>query len=144
MASCPEDNWKNPSDDTIKGILKNTSTVAVVGLSSRPDRPSYNVARYLLNRGYKIIPVNPKETEVLGQKAYPNLTAIGSRVDLVDIFRRGEETPTIVKEAIQIGAKYIWLQDGIVSQEAYDLATDAHLTIIMDKCILREHSRIGE
>lgn len=144
MANNPASSWKNPDRDTIERILKDTKTIAVVGLSSRPDRPSNGVARYLLSQGYEIIPVNPKEVEVLGQKAYPDLTSIGRKVDLVDIFRRGEEVPTIVEEAIKIGVRYIWLQDGIVSPEARDLAVKAHLTIVMDKCILREHSRIGK
>jgi predicted CoA-binding protein len=133
--------WKNPPPEEIKQIIDSSRTIAVVGLSSKPDRASNGVARYLQSQGYEIIPVNPRETDVLGQKSYPDLAAIGRPVDIVDIFRRSEETPPIVKEAIAIGARYIWLQEGIFSQEAYDLARAAGIPIVMNLCLLKEHQR---
>jgi predicted CoA-binding protein len=133
--------WENPSPEEIKQIIDSSRTIAVVGLSSKPDRASYGVARYLQAQGYEIIPVNPRETEILGQKSYPNLAAIGRPVDIVDVFRRSEDTPPIVKEAIECGARHIWLQEGIFSQESYDLARSAGIPIVMNLCLLKEHQR---
>jgi len=120
-------------------IFKDSKTIAVVGLSSNPARPSHSVARYLQSQGYKIIPVNPKEKEVLGEKAYPDLLSIPEKVDMVDIFRRSEDVPPIVDQAIQIKAKVVWMQEGIVNEEAAKKASDAGLTVIMDKCMYKEH-----
>ncbi|MEE9441863.1 MAG: CoA-binding protein [candidate division Zixibacteria bacterium] len=136
-------NWENPSAEEIRNILTSSRTIAVVGLSPKPERPSYGVANYLMSNGYSVIPVNPRKTEILGCKSYPDLTAIGKKVDIVDVFRRAEATPPIVEEAIKIGAKYIWLQEGVVSEESYRLAKEAGVTIVMDKCILKEHQQIG-
>ncbi len=130
----------NEIDDTISRILK-MHTIAVVGISPKPDRPSYDVARYLLEQGYKIIPVNPVQEEILGQKCYPNLSAIPEPVDLVDIFRRPEHCPPIAKEAVAIGAKALWLQLGIVNDDAARIASDAGLLAVMDRCIKIEHAR---
>ena len=117
--------------------------IAVVGMSGKPDRASHRVGQYLMSRGYEIIPVNPGETEILGQKSYPNLRSVDKVVDLVDIFRKGDETPSIVEEAISVGTRYIWLQEGVISQKSYDLALKAEVPIVMDRCMLKEHSRLG-
>ena len=117
-------------------------TIAVVGLSSRPERPGYYVPAYLQEQGYRIIPVNPNLQEALGEKAYPDLTSIPERVDLVQIFRRPEAVPPFVEQAIAIGAKSIWMQLGIVNQEAAEKARAAGLDVVMDACILVEHRRL--
>ena len=127
--------------DNIDRILSESKTVAVVGMSPRPDRPSHYVAKYLLENGYDIIPVNPQVDEVLGLKSYPDLTSIPRRVDLVDIFRRSIQVPPIVDEAIEIGAPFIWMQDGVIHEEAAAKAREAGATVVMDNCTLREHSR---
>ncbi len=116
-------------------ILMTTSTIAVVGLSARPDRPSYSVSAYLQQQGYRIIPVNPNLSEALGVKAYPSLRDVPGPVDVVDIYRRPEAIPPIVEEAIAIGAKVVWMQLGIVNEEAASKAWDAGLTVVMDNCM---------
>lgn len=126
---------------SLEKIFKDSRTIAVVGLSSNPARPSHSVAKYLQSQGYKIIPVNPKEKEVLGEKAYPDLLSIPEAVDIVDIFRRSEDVPPIVDQAIQIKAKVVWMQEGIINEEASKKASDAGLTVIMDKCMYKEHHR---
>ncbi len=120
-------------------ILKNSRTVAIVGLSANNDRPSNIVARYLKANGYRIIPVNPREKEILGEKCYPDLVAIPEPVDLVDIFRAAEEVSAIVHEAIQIGAKAIWMQEGVINEPAAAQAKEAGLKVVMNKCIRKEH-----
>lgn len=125
----------------IKRILDECKAIAVVGLSSNPYRPSYGVARYMQKYGYRIIPVNPAETEVLGEHAYPTLAEIPERVDLVDIFRRSEEAGTHVDEAIRLGMKAVWLQEGVIDQAAADRARTAGLMVVMDRCILKEHMK---
>jgi len=137
------DTWTNPDDGAMATMIRETKTIAVVGLSSKVERPSNEVARYLHDHGYTIIPVNPMESEILGEKSYPDLKSIDRQVDMVDIFRKGEATPPIVREALEIGAKYIWLQLGVISQESYDLARKADIPIVMDRCILQEHKRLG-
>mgnify|MGYP001600389417 FL=1 len=107
----------------------------MVGASSKPDRPSYGVMRRLQQAGYRIVPVNPNETEVLGEKAYPTIEAIPGRVDIVDVFRRSEETPPIANSAVKIGAKLLWLQEGISNDEAAALARAAGLPVVMDRCL---------
>jgi len=124
-------------------ILKSSRVVAVVGLSSNPERPSYRVASYLKEQGYQIIPVNPKENAVLDEAAYPDLSSIPTRVDVVDIFRRPEEVPPIVEQAIKIGAKAVWMQEGIVHEAAAAQAREAGLLVVMDKCMLKEHEKLG-
>lgn len=127
--------------DTIKLILDECRTIAVVGLSSNPRRPSHGVASYMQSHGYRIIPVNPNETEVLGQKAYPALADVPEKIDLVDIFRRSDEAGTAVDEAIAVGAKGVWMQDGVIDKEAAQRALDAGLLVVMDRCWLRDHVR---
>ena len=127
--------------DKIQRILTESRTVAVVGMSPRPDRPSHYVAKYLMDNGYHIIPVNPQIDEVLGLRSYPDLTSIPCQVDLVDIFRRSNQVPPIVDEAIETGARFIWMQDGVIHEGAAARARAAGLPVVMDNCTLREHSR---
>ena len=124
-------------------ILGEARTIAVVGLSARRFRPSHGVAEYLQRVGYRIIPVNPNITEVLGEKSYASLDAVPEPVDIVDIFRRSEHVPEIVEAAIRKGAKTIWMQEGVVHEEAARRAESAGLAVIMDRCILKEHRRLG-
>lgn len=125
--------------DPITQILRTSSTIAVVGLSSKGFRPSHGVSAYLRAAGYRIIPVNPGETEVLGEKAYARLEDIPERVDIVDIFRRSEFVPEIVESSIRIGARGVWMQEGVIHPEAAERARRAGLFVIMDACILKEH-----
>ena len=127
--------------DEIAHLLKNARTIAVVGLSSNRMRPSHGVAEYLQRAGYKIIPVNPNETEVLGERAVAHLEAIREKVDIVDIFRRSEFVPEIVESAIAIGAKAVWMQEGVVHEAAAERAGAAGLMVVMDRCMLKEHAR---
>ncbi len=129
------------SSETIQRILAECKTIAVVGLSSNPIRPSHGVSRYLQQHGYRIIPVNPNETSVLGEPAYPSLAAVPEKFDLVDIFRRSEEAAEHVDEAIRLGAKAVWLQEGVIDEAAAQRAADAGLWVVMDRCILKEHMR---
>ena len=117
-------------------------TVAVVGLSSDPSRASHSVSRYMQSNGYRIIPINPNETSVLGEKAYPSLFDVPEKIDLVDIFRRSEEAGQHVDEAIQIGARGVWLQEDVVDVEAARRALEAGLDVAMDRCILKEHLKL--
>ena len=127
----------------ISELLKNAKTIAVVGLSDDPSRTSYGVSRYMQSQGYRIIPVNPNETEVLGQKAYPSLEAVPEKVDLVDVFRRSEATPPIAEQAVRIGAKGLWLQQGVWSDEAAATAKAGGLTVVMDLCIAVMHTLLA-
>ena len=127
--------------DEIRKLLDTAKTIAVVGLSSNPMRPSYGVAGYLQRAGYKIIPVNPNETEVLGERAVQRLQDISEKVDIVDVFRRPEFVPDVAESAISIGAKALWLQEGVIHEEAAKRARDAGLFVVMDRCILKEHAR---
>jgi uncharacterized protein len=129
----------NVAGDPASEILKTSRTIAVVGLSSRQHRPSYGVAQYLQSAGYRIIPVNPKETEVLGEKCYDSLEDIPERVDIVDVFRRSEFVPEIVESAIRIGARGVWMQEGVIHPQAAERARRAGLFVIMNTCILKEH-----
>ena len=122
--------------------LREAKTIAVVGMSPRPERPSHYVAKYLMEQGYRIIPVNPAVDEVLGMKSYPDLVSIPEKIDLVDIFRRSSQVPPVVDDAIAAGAKFIWMQDGVVHEGAAAKARAAGLSVVMDNCTLREHSRI--
>lgn len=130
-----------PSDDPVRDLLLSSRTIAVVGLSSNKMRPSYGVAEYLQLAGYHIVPVNPNETEVLGQRAVARLEDIREKVDIVDIFRRSEFVPPVVESAIAIGAKAVWMQEGVVNEEAAERARAAGLFVVMDHCILKEHAR---
>ena len=125
--------------DDVQRILKQTKTIAVVGLSDKPDRDSYQIASYLQQQGYRVIPVNPRVNEVLGEKAYPSLRDVPDPVDVVDIFRRSEDVPPIVEDAIAIGAKVVWMQAGIVNEEAAARAEAAGLAVIMDACMRSAH-----
>ena len=127
---------------TIEAILRECKTVAVVGLSPKPSRPSHRVALYLQQQGYRIVPVNPNATEVLGEPCYPNLTAIPHPVELVDIFRRSEEVSPVIDEAIQIGVEAVWMQMGIVDEDAGQRAEQAGLDVVMDKCTAIEHRNL--
>ncbi|MCU0245543.1 MAG: CoA-binding protein [Bryobacter sp.] len=128
--------------ETIRRILLNSKTIAVVGLSSNPTRPSHGVSEYLQRRGYRIIPVNPQETEVLGEKSYASLRDVPEKVDIVDIFRRSDAVPPIVEDAIAIGAGAVWMQEGVVHEAAAQKARAAGLEVVMDLCILKEHRRL--
>ena len=133
-----------PEDRELRALLGQVHTIAVVGLSSKPSRPSLEVARYLQEHGYRIVPVNPRETEVLGERAYPSLRDIPPEiaVDVVDVFRRAEDTPDVARDAVAIGAKVLWLQADIVSDEAYRIASDAGLDVIMGVCIRTTKRRL--
>jgi uncharacterized protein len=126
----------------IPELLQSSKTIAVVGLSSRKFRASYGVSQYMQHAGYRIIPVNPHETEVLGEKSYPNLEAVPERVDIVNVFRRSEFVPEIVESAIRVGARIIWMQEGVVDERAAARAREAGLEVVMDRCILKEHGRL--
>lgn len=133
-------------DAELRALLGSWHTVAVVGASSKPNRPSYRVARYLQSRGYRIVPVNPRETEVLGETAYPTLRDVPSdiEIDVVDVFRRAEETPEVAREAVAVGAKALWLQEGIVNDEAARIAIDAGLDFVMGICMSHTSARLME
>ena len=126
----------------IRELLKSARVIAVVGLSNRKHRPSYGVSEYMQRAGYRIIPVNPNETSVLGEKAYASLEDVPGEIDIVDIFRRSEFVPEIVEQAIRVGAKSIWMQEGVVHEEAAARARAAGLPVVMDRCILKEHQRL--
>lgn len=128
--------------EDLEDILASSHIIAVVGLSPKAERPSYRVASYLKEQGYKIIPVNPSTQEWLGETSYPSLKAIPERVDVVDIFRPAQDVPAIVEEAIQIGARTVWMQEGIVHQEAAGRARQAGLKVVMDRCMMKEHRRL--
>ena len=123
-------------------ILKSSRAVAIVGLSPKPTRPSCKVATYLKKKGYKIISVNPELKEVLGEPSYPDLSSIPERVDVVDIFRRSEEVPAIVEEAIKVGAKAVWMQEGVINESAASRAKEAGLMVVMNKCMRKEHGKL--
>ena len=129
------------SPEAIEKILDETKTIAVVGLSSDPSRPSYGVSSYMQSMGYRVIPVNPSESEVLGEKAYPSLADVPETIDLVNIFRRSNEAGRHVDEAISVGVRAVWLQEGVIDHEAAMKAADAGLDVVMDRCILKEHMR---
>ena len=125
-------------------ILKEYRNVAVVGLSPKSDRPSYRVASYLDQHGYRIIPVSPNAQQILGKTSYPNLSSIPETVEVVDIFRRADKVMPVIEEAIKVGAKAVWMQEGIINEEAAARARDAGLLVVMDKCMLKEHSRLRQ
>lgn len=130
--------------DPIAEILKNARTIAVVGLSSKRGRASFGVAQYLQTAGYRIIPVNPNEREVLGEKAYSTLEEVPEKIDMVDIFRRSEEVPAVVESAIALGTKAVWMQEGVVHAEAAERARQSGLAVVMDLCVAKEiHKRSG-
>ena len=129
------------SREIIQRILDECRTIAVVGLSSDPYRPSNSVSAYMRKNGYRVIPVNPNETSVFGEKAYPDLFAVPEKIDLVDVFRRPDEAGKAVDEAIAVGAKAVWMQEGVIDSAAAQRAVDAGLMVVMDRCWLKEHIR---
>ena len=129
------------SQETIRRVFEECRTIAVVGLSSDPSRPSHGVSGYMRRQGYNVIPVNPNETEVFGEKAYPDLSAVPDKIDLVDVFRRSDEAGKAVDQAIAVGAKAVWLQEGVIDLDAAQRALDAGLLVVMDRCWLKEHVR---
>jgi uncharacterized protein len=133
-----------PSDQELRSILGDARTIAVVGLSSTPDRPSYEVAEFLQDRGYRIVPINPNETEVLGERAYASLPEVPDEVsiDVVDVFRRAEQTPDVAEQAVARGAKVLWLQEGIANEDARRIGEEAGLTVIMGVCIRKQTQRL--
>jgi len=126
----------------MKSLLGSAKTIAVVGLSGDVFRPSFGVAQYMQGQGYRIIPVNPNATEVLGETAYARLEDIPEKIDIVDVFRRSEFVPDVVDSAIAIGAKAVWLQEGVVHEAAAEKARAAGLLVVMDRCILKDHHRL--
>jgi predicted CoA-binding protein len=137
---------EGPSEQELRSILGEAKTIAVVGLSSNPERDSHSVAEYLQRKGYRIVPVNPNETEVLGERAYPALRDIPPEihVDVVDVFRRAEYTPDVARDAVAIGAKVLWLQSGIVNDEARRIGSEGGLDVVMDMCIRTISRRLEE
>ena len=129
-------------EDRIREVLRTAHTIAVVGLSDKPDRDSYHVAGYLQRHGYHIIPVNPAVQEVLGEKSYPTLQDVPEPVDLVDVFRRPEFVPEIVEAAIRKAARTVWMQEDVMHEAAAERARQAGLDVVMDRCILKEHRRL--
>jgi predicted CoA-binding protein len=131
-------------DQEIKEVLRSSKTVAVIGMSPKEDRPSYGVASYLKSKGYRIIPVRPDGDKILGEKVYHSLTEIPREIeiDVVDIFRKSEDVPPVVEEAIHRGAKVVWMQEGIINQEACTKAEKAGLKVVMDRCTKKEHQRL--
>lgn len=125
--------------EKIRSILAENSIIAVVGLSPKPTRPSHQVARYMQQAGYRIIPVNPGQSEILGQQCYPDLHAIAHKVEIVNIFRRSDQVEPVVRDAIAIHAKVIWMQQGIINEQAAQLAEENGLVVIMDRCISIDH-----
>jgi len=130
-------------EDRIGKILDAARTVAVVGISDKPDRPSHGVAKYLQDRGYKVIPVNPMLTEVLGEKAYGSLSEIPGGVDLVDVFRKSEVVPPLAEEAVRSGARFFWMQEGVVSDRAREILDAAGIPWVMDRCVKKELAKRG-
>ena len=131
---------QNPSDSELKALLADATTIAIVGASSNPDKASYGIMQKLQQAGYRVIPVNPRETEILGERSYPSLVDVPDRIDIVDVFRRPEDTPAIADEAVRIGAKALWLQSGIANEEAAARAEAGGLKAVMDACIGATHA----
>jgi predicted CoA-binding protein len=130
----------NPSDDALRQLLTSAQTIAMVGASNNPDRSAYGIMQKLQREGYRVIPVNPRETEILGEHAYPTLADVPVPIDIVDVFRRPEDTPAIADEAVKVGAKALWLQTGIVSEDAATRAEKGGLMVVMDACISSTHN----
>ncbi len=134
-----QETMKPMVSDEIGELLNRVRTIAVVGLSSDPMRPSFGVSQYMQRKGYRIIPVNPNESSVLGEKAYSSLSEVPEKIDLVDVFRRPDFVPAIVEEAIRLKLPALWLQEGVIHEAAAKRARDAGITVVMDRCILKEH-----
>ena len=131
-------------EQRIEAILSGSKTVAVVGISDKPDRPSHVVAKYLQERGYRVIPVNPLVTEVLGEKAYKSLSEVPGRIDLVDVFRKSADVPPIAEEAVRIGARFFWMQEGVESERARGILEAAGIPCVMDRCVKKELENRGK
>lgn len=127
--------FTNPSDDELRQLLTSASTIAIVGASGNPERPSFGIMQRLQGAGFRVIPINPKESEILGEKAYGSLAEVPVPVDIVDVFRKAEDTPPIADEAVRIGARALWLQTGIENAETAARAAAGGLTVVMDTCI---------
>ena len=134
--------FRNPANEEIRDLLARTRTIAVVGLSPRPERPSHRIARRLQSWGYRVIPVRPAVSEVLGEKAYPRLADVPHRIDLVDVFRAAEQVGPIVEQCIALGLRAIWIQEGIVNEPAAERARAAGMVVVMDRCISVEYRRL--
>ena len=134
---------QNPSDQELKQLLTDATTIAMVGASSNPEKASYGIMQKLQRAGYRVIPVNPRETEILGEPSYPSLLDVPERVDIVDVFRRAEDAPGIADEAVTIGARALWLQSGITSEDAAARAAKGGLIVVMDTCIGATHTLLG-
>ncbi|WP_432723806.1 CoA-binding protein [Jeongeupia wiesaeckerbachi] len=134
--------FRNPSDDEVRAFLSGVRRIAVVGLSPKPDRPSFRVSRYMQAAGFSIVPVRPGVDAVLGETAYPALADVPGDVDLVDVFRRAEDVGGVVDDAIGRGARGIWIQSGIINEDAAIRARDAGLFVVMDRCLMVEHARL--
>jgi uncharacterized protein len=132
----------NPSDEELRALLTSANTIAMVGASGNSDKASYGIMQRLQRVGYKVIPVNPREAEILGERSYPSLTDIPVPIDIVDVFRRSEDTPPIADEAVKVGAKALWLQAGISSEDAAARAKAGGLTVVMNACIGATHSAL--
>ena len=132
----------NPEEAEVRQALSQHKRIAVVGLSDKPHRASYGVAQYLKNHGYEIFPVNPQAEEVMGLRSYPDLASVPGPVDIVDVFRRSEFTPAIAREAVAIGARMLWLQLGLINEEAAEIARQANMMVVQDACLKVEHSRL--
>ena len=130
------------NDKTMRDILLSTKTIASVGLSSNTEKESYWIVSYLKDQGYHIIPVNPTATEILGEKAYPDLESVPEKIDVVQVFRKSEDVPPVVDDAIKVGAKVVWMQEGIVNQEAAQKAREAGMQVVMDACMRATHRRL--
>jgi len=131
--------FQNPSPEEIKDLLKRVKTIAVVGLSPKPDRPSYVVARAMQRYGYRIIPVRPATAEVLGEKCYPSLAEVPEKIDLVDVFRAADHIPALVDECLALGMPAIWIQEGIIHEAAAEKARAAGIAVVMDRCIYKDY-----
>lgn len=130
------------NDTELAKLLRETKTIAVVGLSSNSMRPSFGVSRFLQRQGYRVIPVNPNETEVLGERAYPSVKDVPEQVDIINIFRRPARVPEVIDDALAKGARCIWMQEGVVNHEAARKAEEAGMSVVMDRCILKEMARL--
>jgi predicted CoA-binding protein len=133
----------NPPDPELKQLLTDASVIAMVGASANPDKASHGIMQKLQRAGYRVIPVNPGESEILGERSYPSLLDIPERIDIVDVFRRAEDTPPIADAAVKVGAKALWLQTGIVNEDAAERAKAGGLIVVMDQCIGATHSLLG-
>jgi len=131
--------WHNPDDDAIAALLRAARRIAVVGCSPKPDRASHQIAAFLIEHGYEVFPVHPRAEVILGRKVYPDLASIPQPIDIVDVFRKPEFTPDVARAAVLIGAGTLWLQQGIVNEQAWQIATDAGLHCVMDRCIAVMH-----